>query len=493
MSTLRAPIPMVEAALLDRQTLLAEDAESGGPARVAIVQPFLLDSRLDGTSVDLEDGSRLWTVRVRAPGAFWIRLVIDNWNPPSGAELIAYNPLRPDVVKGPFLREPSPTGTFWSPILFASEMVLEYRIPPDSDPDSEVAAVRMSRLVCGYRGFNAEEPRGTDSSYSGDEIEPRGTEPAPCDLDANCDTVAEDYRMVATWMSCDGPECHQCTGSLVEQDGGFNSGLVFLTATHCGATDANIDNFIAIFGFHRTTCPDGELPDLSSLPQVRAATVIVSDVSRDVTLIGLRSDSVPEGTRLPVSTNDWPTPFFTDSPGFCYFHPLGSHMRYANLVKSGNLDRSEVRIVSGVCLSSNNYLIVCIEDGRLEPGADGAPIFHAFESDNTSRVKAIVSCIAQDPVCAFTQPNSGGRLDQVEPLLRPYLTFLDPLYVDSAHSGYELGTQAEPLRFMANAPFAAFEGGSIRIAPGHYDESVLIDRPLTLLRNGSSGSVVIGQ
>src|SRR5262245_38723857 len=109
--------------------LLMEDAQNhGGPMRNGVVHAVNIDSRREGIWMPLNDGW-LWTVRIVAPGAKAMRIAVDPWSPPSGAELIVYNVMDETETYGPFTGVSPAVKEFWSPIIYSSELHVEYFLP----------------------------------------------------------------------------------------------------------------------------------------------------------------------------------------------------------------------------------------------------------------------------------------------------------------------------------------------------------------------------
>ena len=71
-------------------------------------------------------------------------------------------------------------------------------------------------------------------------------------------------------------------------------------------------------------------------------------------------------------------------------------------------------------------------------------------------------------------------------------TVFDSVYVDVATSGSDKGTASNPFNTLDEVARFVADDGEVFIEPGTYPENVLIARPMTLKRNGASGSVVIG-
>ena len=73
------------------------------------------------------------------------------------------------------------------------------------------------------------------------------------------------------------------------------------------------------------------------------------------------------------------------------------------------------------------------------------------------------------------------------------VTTLTAVYVDFDNgSPVGTGTEEDPVDTLSDAVILAPENGLIKIAPGTTTETITIDQPVTLIRNGESGSVIIG-
>ncbi|MBP7747622.1 MAG: hypothetical protein KA383_16010 [Phycisphaerae bacterium] len=68
-----------------------------------------------------------------------------------------------------------------------------------------------------------------------------------------------------------------------------------------------------------------------------------------------------------------------------------------------------------------------------------------------------------------------------------------PVYVDLANSGYEDGTLADPWNTVREGYGAVLVHGTVYIKPAVYPESLVLSKPATLQRQGTTGTVTIGQ
>lgn len=483
-------IPVFETAPLDLAALEVEDAaRAEGPNRVAVIQP--LDAVLPDAGAILmhADGAITSVLRVRAPNAAWLRLVFEDWGGTYGTEISVSDPNRPELPARHLEGELGADGTYWTPIFFTNEVTIHYRA-------AGAATARISRVVCGYRGFNAERSRGDMSERGG---------PLPCQTDFSCTGPLHlvDQRAMATWIVCSGAECTQCSGTLINRDWcvwwdgqwdcGTDNPLMFLTAASCGATGQNLHTTVLVFEFHTPSC-GAPPPDFGTLPQTRAQTILVNNAQTDIALLGVASERFADW--VVFSTNQITTDYWLatscvfSSPGFMLHHPAASHLRFATLEKCGPFDNEPLRTAAGTCASNNGYDLRFVHDGRPQTGSHGAPIFLA----NDNRIISVLSCISTTPNCDLVRQAGGARVDLTEPQLRPYIDPVRPMHVNPAHGGYERGTAAEPLRSLARAVFAVWRSDEILVTPGSSQSGrAYLGRPCVVRLASPGQSAVFGQ
>lgn len=491
-------IPVVETAPLDLAALAAEDAAQPlGPLRVAVIQPLETVLPDAGLLVLEESGAMTALVRVHAPEAAWLRLVFEDWAGSAAAAISVSDPRRPELPSQMLEGAPGPDGTFWSPIFFTNEVIVEYRAV---GIDAREATARLALVVCGYRGFDVESP-GTVGTASAPD---RGG-PLLCQTDWNCvgPLPTVDRDALATWIVCTNQGCNLCSGTLMNRNWcnwwnnewscAHDNPLMFLTAASCGVTSQNLHTTVLIFKHYTSGC-GGPPPDLATLPQARAETVLINNSQTDIALLGIGSEafaSVPVYSWNAPTTNYWfATSCVFSSAGFMLHHPQGSHLRHTALEKCGPFDEEPLRSSVGTCTAANGYRLVFVGDGRAEPGSHGAPIF--LGGDN--RIISVLSCILTAADCGVVQAASGARLDLTEPQLRPFIDPVRPIYVNPAHVGFERGTAAEPLRSLARAAFAVVKTDPILIAPGSsHGGRAYLGRPCVVRLASPGASAVIGE
>ncbi len=134
-------------------------------------------------------------------------------------------------------------------------------------------------------------------------------------------------------------------------------------------------------------------------------------------------------------------------------------------------------IIHEVDLQRKNKARVADGSNNLDPNDDGAAwVLGESFVDEANRIVITVE-LADATSSVVTLTNAA----------------LHEVYVDGGHSGPENGTPASPWSSVWEGHGAVFPGGAVWIAPGSYDEAVILRKPAVLRRWGGAGSVVIGE
>ncbi len=467
---------LVETPRLNVQQLLAEDAGRTrlGPLRIGVTQQFSpVSTRENGKWTTLPDGGQIWTAWFRAPGALSIRLRLTPWPPAAGAQLIIYNSEDGTQVRQmDAARAGRTSGEFWTPPVFNDEVRLEYYLPDGIDPGSTNTFFSVDAISNQYRPMP-----GTAST---DDLQPVELD---CHLNISCYTewqTQADGVGALTYISS--PEEGQffCSGAMynrVPQD--FTS--LFATARHCGGSDgwsqSEAESAI-VFWFYQTPSCNGTPPDPSTLPSTSGVAVLAVDSNTDYTLLGLESD-VPGG----VEYEGWDAGYWADNePATGIHHPRGTHRRITFGTKTDDVTS---------CIPAQAWRVYIADgDGEIEPGSSGSPIF-----DSGHRVRGVASCASWS--CTSDDTTDYGRFDTAFSVLEPFIYRNDEVewdaYINESYTGTEKGTMSQPFNTVLEGIFAVRKSTdySVYIEGGSYDESLVIDTPMTL--RGRNGIVSIGR
>ncbi len=268
-----------EAAPVDRERLLAADIAlegSGRPVRPRFAEPDLtsLSPRSHGTWESLDDGSRLWRLRIGAPGALSLNLGIDTFELPPGASFWVHD-ADGAQVQGPYTAaHRNAAGGLWTAIVLGEELVAELHLPAGTEAGLEISSVNR-----GYRFFG--EPEDEAAAKRG-----------ACNVNVVCpegDPWRDQIRSVGRitisgiWL---------CSGQLVNTTAG-NEIPYLLTAQHCIEQPFEAPSVVAYWNYQTASCSQftgGSLSENQSGATWVASSPLPS--GSDFTLVEL--DAIPD-------------------------------------------------------------------------------------------------------------------------------------------------------------------------------------------------------
>lgn len=384
-------MPPVDAAKLRR-----EDIKEVG-------RPMRFGKALE-VNLSLEDGfweetvlGRIWKLKIHSPGAFSINLKFDRFHLPDKAELYLYNEER-TMVMGPITSKLNKEGKGLATDLIEGNTIILELFEPTSHRGE--VDLHINRIVHAYKDlFNAEYV-GPGYGYS-----------APCHNDVNCaqgNNWQDEAASVAMILLGDGTRI--CSAGLINnacED--FTPNI--LTAFHCADTDNNrflaageitdIENdWVFRFQYMSPTCSGADDTDFFSF---NGATLRVANEPADALLIEL--DDLPDGS-TGVNLAGWNRGLAAATSSVGIHHPRGDVMK----ISIEDDPATAVSFGGG----PNNYWRVTFDDGTVEPGSSGSPLFdqnHRVVGQLRGNQNNICANIDNNN-CFCTQPRVGeyGRL-----------------------------------------------------------------------------------
>ncbi len=473
LSTLRAPgklvAPQIGARKLNLPPTIAPEAPQGvagtaAPATMPI--GYLLDAPrglFENTPWRATpDGGYVKRLELRSENATALRVVLTDIG---GLELRVYDPAA-GYAFGPYTHPRlNEDGTWWSTVIFGDMIGLELYAPPGATPPR-----KMPEIVGIFYMYADFENWFSDfNPASGD-----------CYTDAVCFPAWIDSiegRAIGRLMGTTG-----CTGALINRNPS-DFAPIMLTARHCINTQAAANGVIVIWFWQSQTCNGKNPPNLNSLPRNDGALLLKTDFSSEWTLLGLYE---PPGSDSYVG---WDPNYWSNGGAATGIsHPAGLPKRIQFGTKTTDSN----------CLGAGSFYAQWTT-GRVTGGSSGSPVY-----DANRRVRGTLSCATDTDGDGVGGPcaNDGwyGRLDLGFPELRWYISGMaNPTFVNRAVSGdpgndgaNERGTSGNPFNTVYEGTFCVPTGGTVRIAPGSYNERFRLWRAMRLEREGSSGVVRIG-
>jgi V8-like Glu-specific endopeptidase len=238
-----------------------------------------LDILKHGTHSILDDGTKVWRIKLRSDGAYSLNVIFSRFLLPEGGGLFVYTPDK-KIVRGAytFLNNKG-SGTLAIQPVPGEEIVLEYNQPEDVEFQAELVIDQLSHDFLGVFAAHKDGQFGA----SGD-----------CNIDINCDEGAKwqiDKRAVCR-MVIGGTEL--CTGTLVNNTNQDQEPYI-LTANHCINTQNLADNTVFVFNYESKNCngEDGSVAHSISGAELLSTKNKTTEGYLDFTLVRLSVD-IPE-------------------------------------------------------------------------------------------------------------------------------------------------------------------------------------------------------
>ncbi|WP_053002235.1 trypsin-like peptidase domain-containing protein [Kordia jejudonensis] len=335
---LNAKIPVVAMPLVDVESYKREDEATKDelkPYRFGVEIPVEIGFKR-GVWQTLGNGDRVWNVSIVSPNALSINLIFKKYRLPEGAKLFIYN--KKQEVLGAFTNKNNKdNGIFATDLIQGDFITFEYYEPKEVIGKGQI---ELSTVIHGYRA-----PYGF-----GD------TNARPCHNNVNCAVGAPwtceiDASMLIVLAGS------SCSGSLINNTNQDQTPYV-LTANHCYTFDPNPGSWVFRFNWQSATCTTpGSSPSFQS---VSGAAFRARRSTTDFCLVEITS-SIP--TSYGITFAGW------DNTGTVPLSVAGIH-HPAGDIKKISFDSN------AVSNGTNRWLIDQWDDGLVEPGSSGSPLFN---------------------------------------------------------------------------------------------------------------------
>lgn len=194
-----------------------------------------------GEWMALENGDRVWKLKIHAPGALSLEMFYDEWFIPQGAEVHLYSGDRSEYIGAFTTVNNSESGFYSSRMISGETTIVEYYEPSDV-----IGEGRISIEDVGYR-------------YR--DLGPLNGRADPCQVDINCpegdDWQDEKKGIVRMRISVSGGGIFYCSGSLVNNTA-LDCTPYVLSAFHCIDDVVNsqedLDQLRFTHNFERAVC-----------------------------------------------------------------------------------------------------------------------------------------------------------------------------------------------------------------------------------------------
>ncbi len=274
-SPLESSVTEVRMPPVDEAALIAEDearlaAGWDGPARFAAPLTVSIDLLDAGTLDRLDDGGRLWRLRVISEGARTLNFGIAGFDLPSGATLHLY-PADRSSYDGPYTSADNILeNEFWSPVIPSDDVVIELYLPAGAAFEYRPTLIQVNHDYVGFG--NPARGNLRQGWCNNDVVCPEGD---PWRDEIRSEGV---YTLNGVW-TCSG----QLLNSVTDTPPPY-----FLTARHCGISSTNDHTVRVYWNFESPECGDlccGSLTD-----NQQGSTLLARYNSSDFCLVELTAE-----------------------------------------------------------------------------------------------------------------------------------------------------------------------------------------------------------
>ena len=350
----------VELPPLDYTRLIAEDQkdkESNELFRFGYVHVVNYDLSNSGTWSTLDNGDRIWRLRIYAPEAQTININYSQFSIPTGAELYVYPESQTNIL-GPFtIQNEKSNNRFATGFTKGEYCIVEYYEPLADQGEGNIV---IDGIVHGYRSVRNEVNSALRAFQDSGQ----------CNNDVNC-TIGNGWedQIKSVGLILTANNSRFCTGALINNTGD-DCNSYFLSANHCFANDnpGDVLNDIFMFNYNSPTpaCPGIPTGDGPTNQTVQGATVIAKAVDSDFCLLELTANPL---NFYDVYYSGWDRTAGASAGAAGIHHPSGD-------VKKISFENATLQSGSfGGSPAGTHWVVPNWDQGTTEPGSSGSPLF----------------------------------------------------------------------------------------------------------------------
>jgi hypothetical protein len=349
-------LPQIAAPQIDAPTLRQRYHTLDGDR---ISEPAALHATPQGSGLWelLPDGSRVWRLRVSAPGSLTTAMVFENFHLPAHAEMYVYAISGELVRKRPYTAASNPRdGVFSTGPLPSDEAIIEVDVPGAEADDLKMTLTHVNR------GF---VKLGTLVGNIAKVATPKYTEPdtsGTCEVNFMCSQGQGKFK-----------DAGMGVGMIVTAEGRLCSGFLitntaqdyrqyFQTASHCGTPSG----WSVVFNFESATCARGGASSLAD--QVTNVVEIARNDVSDFLLLEIEEPIPPD---FNIFYNGFFTPNLIPLSGAAVIHHPGGNVKKISASFEPLADSSFTGAIA-----STDWRIDTYDVGITEGGSSGAPLLN---------------------------------------------------------------------------------------------------------------------
>ncbi|MEM9824920.1 MAG: hypothetical protein AAF985_27805, partial [Bacteroidota bacterium] len=360
-------LPIKRTAALDMQQIKKEDAALEGTVRFAAPLPLSISPAQEGQWTVLPNGDRVWRLHLQVPQALGIFVVYQGFQLPAGARLYMYSPDQ-QQMKGAYTSQNNkPHQKFMTGMIAGDAAILEYW---ESAPktSSRRLPFDIERLFVAYNTDHIQPPDTPFKTYDG------FGDAMSCNVNINCpsgDNWQDHKRGIVRMLRIFDEGVGWCTGSLINNTNQDGTPYI-LSAFHCIAGfTPQLELWRFDFNYESVDCSNPvEEPDFQSL---LGCLYRSGREQTDFLLLELE-DEIPH--QYDVYYNGWNRDnTFVPSMGTGIHHARGDIKKISLDNDPADIFQSSILWSNGVTTPPNHHFRFQLDEGTIEDGSSGSPIF----------------------------------------------------------------------------------------------------------------------
>lgn len=347
-----------------------EDASFSGTTRFAA--PIAVDLSLQnaGQWQELENGDRIWRIKIQSPKALALAFLYDKFFIPVGASLYMYDEKYQQILGAYTSRNNKPSHKMMTGLIKGETAILEYYEP------RRMKGWGILHISTVQHAYDVIELPNSDDEF---QIKSGGNEPfgycssLDCEINANC-TQGEEWQEVKKGVCrilmvlAEG--MGYCSGTLLNNVNNDGTPYV-LSAFHC------MDGYTPLYDFWRfdfnyemSSCDDAtEEPDFQSIVGCQQQA---GRLESDFLLLEI-SEAIPEN--YDVFYNGWNrgggVPFYAAN----LHHPRGDVKKISIDDDPSTIFPSPISWSNNITTPAEHHFRIEYDEGTFEIGSSGGPLF----------------------------------------------------------------------------------------------------------------------
>lgn len=319
-----------------------------------------------GQWVDLENGGRVWKLKIKADNALGLFILYKNFYLPNGARLFVYDESQKQVLGGYSNLNNSSSGKFMTGMIDGETAIIEYFEPWYAKGQGKI---EINRIMQAY------EREKIVSDYPFQNYTGFG-ESLPCHENVNCvlgDNFEDQKRGVVRILTIYNTGVGWCSGSMINNTN--NDGMPYvLTANHCGFLGSNIPDFSLWrfdYNYAFPTCANDTIEP--TFPSILGAEVISGSIVSDFLLLEL-----PVNVPSSYNTffNGWNRLNTPADNGTQIHHPFGDVMKISVDTHALESYPFMTNWGDGIITPPHSHWRSVYDFGTIEGGSSGSPVFN---------------------------------------------------------------------------------------------------------------------